>query len=266
MTYRLAMLGGGNMGTALTQGLLARGWADAAELLVVEPSESRREVLADELPGVAVVSRAEAPIAGAVVAVKPADVADAVGAARAAGMRRLLSIAAGVGTARIEDWAGPGVAVVRAMPNTPALVRQGASAIAAGATASEDDVAWAEDILRAVGTVVRVKETDLDAVTGLSGSGPAYVFLVAEALIDGGVLAGLSRPVAESLVVQLLVGSAALLAESGQSPAALRAQVTSPAGTTAAGLQVLERAGVRAAFLDAVASATARSRQLGASQ
>jgi pyrroline-5-carboxylate reductase len=266
MTYRLAILGGGNMGTALTQGLLARGWCEAAELLVVEPMESRRKVLVDELAGVAVASQAEGSLAAAVVAVKPADVADAVRAARAAGVRRLLSIAAGVGTARIEDWAGPDVAVVRAMPNTPALVRQGASAVAAGTTASEDDVAWAEDILRAVGTVVRVKETDLDAVTGLSGSGPAYVFLVAEALIDAGVLVGLSRPVAESLVVQLLVGSAALLAESGQSPAALRAQVTSPAGTTAAGLQVLERAGVRAAFLDAVASATARSRQLGAVQ
>jgi pyrroline-5-carboxylate reductase len=175
----------------------------------------------------------------------------------------LLSIAAGVSTGRIEELAGHDVGVIRAMPNTPALVRQGASAVAAGTTASEDDMAWAEGILRAVGTVVRVKESDLDAVTGLSGSGPAYVFLLAEALIDAGVLAGLTRPVAESLVVQLLVGSAALLAESGQSPAALRAQVTSPAGTTAAGLQVLERAGVRAAFVDAVASATERSRQLG---
>jgi pyrroline-5-carboxylate reductase len=251
------------MGTALTQGLLARGWADAAELLVVEPAEGRRNVLADELAGVAVASQPEGPIAAAVVAVKPADVPEAVRAARAAGVRRLLSIAAGVSTGRIEELAGHDVAVVRAMPNTPALVRQGASAVAAGTTASEDDMAWAEDILRAVGTVVRVKESDLDAVTGLSGSGPAYVFLLAEALIDAGVLAGLTRPVAESLVVQLLVGSAALLAESGQSPAALRAQVTSPAGTTAAGLQVLERAGVRAAFVDAVASATERSRQLG---
>jgi pyrroline-5-carboxylate reductase len=149
------------------------------------------------------------------------------------------------------------------MPNTPALVRQGASAVAAGSTADDEDVAWAEEILRAVGTVTRVREADLDAVTGLSGSGPAYVFLVAEALVEAGVLAGLARPVAEALVTQLLVGSAALLAQSDLGAAALRAQVTSPGGTTAVGLLALERAGVRAAFLDAVASATERSRELG---
>jgi pyrroline-5-carboxylate reductase len=175
----------------------------------------------------------------------------------------VLSIAAGVPTTRIEALAGGGLAVVRAMPNTPAIVREGASAVAAGASATDEDLVWAEEILRVVGTVTRVREADLDAVTGLSGSGPAYVFLVAEALVEGGVLAGLSRPVAEHLVTQLLVGSAALLAESGESAATLRGQVTSPGGTTAAGLHALERAGVRAAFLDAVASATERSRQLG---
>jgi pyrroline-5-carboxylate reductase len=153
--------------------------------------------------------------------------------------------------------------VVRAMPNTPALIGAGAAAIAAGSSAGEDELAWAERVLGSVGTVVRVPESLLDAVTGLSGSGPAYVFLVAEALIEAGVLAGLPRPVSSSLAVQTLLGAARLLAESGDGPEALRAAVTSPGGTTAAGLRALERAGVRSAFLDAVMDATERSRELG---
>ena len=162
----------------------------------------------------------------------------------------------------IEAAAGPGVAVVRSLPNTPALVGEGASAIAGGSAAGPADLDWAEQILGAVGSVVRVPEAQLDAVTGLAGSGPAYLFLIAEALIDAGVLAGLSRANAEALVSQLFVGSAALLADRGD-PAALRAMVTSPGGTTAAGLRALESAGVRAAMLDAVMAATARSRELG---
>jgi pyrroline-5-carboxylate reductase len=149
------------------------------------------------------------------------------------------------------------------MPNTPALVGAGAAAIAGGRDASDDDLAWAESVLGAVGSVVRVPESLLDAVTGLSGSGPAYVFLVAEALVDAGVLAGLPRDVSVQLTTQTLLGAARLLAESGETAEALRAQVTSPGGTTAAGLHALESAGVRAAFLDAVQAATARSRALG---
>ena len=149
------------------------------------------------------------------------------------------------------------------MPNTPALVGAGAAAIAPGTSAGDADLAWAESILGSVGTVARVSEPLLDAVTGLSGSGPAYIFLVAEALIEAGVLVGLPRDVSTALTTQLLVGSARLLAESGATPEALRAQVTSPGGTTAAGLRALESAGVRSAFLDAVAAATARSRELG---
>jgi pyrroline-5-carboxylate reductase len=151
------------------------------------------------------------------------------------------------------------------MPNTPALVGAGAAAVAAGRGADESDLAWAEEILGAVGKVVRVEEALLDAVTGLSGSGPAYVFLVAEALIEGGVLAGLPRPVATTLAVQTLLGSARLLVESPEEPASLRAAVTSPAGTTAAGLRALEAGGVRSAFLEAVLAATERSRELGRS-
>ena len=203
------------------------------------------------------------PTTAAVIAVKPGDVAAAMSSAASAGARRILSIAAGVTLARLEAAAGDGVAVVRAMPNTPALVGQGASAIAAGTRATDDDLAWAENILGAVGIVERVDEQQLDAVTALTGSGPAYVFLVAEALIDAAVQVGLPQPLADRMTTQLLVGSAALLAERGD-PASLRAMVTSPGGTTAAGLAVLEDRAVRAAFADAVRAAAERSAELGA--
>lgn len=260
MTTRLAVVGGGNMGAALLGGLIAGGWAPPDELAVVEVSAPRRQVLSQQFPGVHVLTSVDRCQA-AVIAVKPGDVASAVAAAVAGGATRVLSIAAGVSVARLEAAAGGGVAVVRAMPNTPALVGQGAAAIAGGSSATDDDLQWAEGILGAVGTVVRVPEHQLDAVTGLAGSGPAYVFLIAEALIDAGVLAGLSRPVSEALVTQLLVGSAALLAERGDA-AQLRAMVTSPGGTTAAGLRRLEEHGVRSAMLEAVMAATARSREL----
>ncbi len=250
------------MGAALLGGLLANEWCMPAELAVVEVSADRRAVVAAQFPGVVVTASVQRCVA-AVIAVKPGDVDAAVAAAVAAGAQRVLSIAAGVSVAQLEAAAGPGVAVVRSMPNTPALVGQGAAAIAGSPSVSDDDMAWAEGILSAVGTVVRVPEYQLDAVTGLAGSGPAYVFLIAEALIDAGVLAGLPRPVAEGLVVQLLVGSAALLADRGD-PAQLRAMVTSPGGTTAAGLHALETHGVRAAMLDAVMAATERSRELRA--
>ncbi len=259
---RLAVVGGGNMGAALVGGLLASGWAQAGELVVVEVVAGRRVELADLFAGVEVVADAT-PASAALIAVKPGDVPAAVAAAVGAGARRVLSIAAGVTLTTLETAAGDGVAVVRAMPNTPALVGRGAAAICGGASADDADLDWAASILESVGTVVRVPESQLDAVTGLAGSGPAYIFLVAEALVDAGVLAGLARPVVEALVTQLLVGSAALLAERGD-PAALRAMVTSPGGTTAAGVRALEDHAVRAAFLDAVMAATLRSRELGA--
>lgn len=259
----LVIVGGGRMGEALLGGLVAGGWAPAG-LAVVEPVADRRDQLAKSFRGVTV-SPDPVGADGAVIAVKPGDVEAATSAAVAAGARRVLSIAAGVTLAKLEAAAGEGVAVVRAMPNTPALVGAGAAAIAAGSAAGDDDLAWAESILGAVGTVVRVAEPLLDAVTGLSGSGPAYVFLVAEALVEGGVLAGLPRPTAAALAHQTLLGAARLLAESGDGPEALRAAVTSPGGTTAAGLRELERHGVRSAFAEAVMAATERSRQLGRS-
>ncbi len=259
---RLQIVGGGKMGEALLGGLLGGGWCTPDEVVVVERIPARRDDLAAVFPGVAVV---EAPVAseGALVAVKPADVPATCAALGALGVPRLLSIAAGVTTATLEEAAGPDVAVVRAMPNTPALVGAGASAIAPGSTAGPDDLDWAQTLLEAVGVVVRVSEPQLDAVTGLSGSGPAYVFLVAESLIEAGVLVGLTREVAEVLAVQTLLGSAQLLHSSDDHAAALRAAVTSPGGTTAAGLHALESSGLRAALLDAVKAATERSRELG---
>jgi pyrroline-5-carboxylate reductase len=260
MGLRLVIVGGGRMGEALVGGLLAAGWA-AADLGVVEPVAARRRLLEGRFAGITVADRPLAAV-GTVLAVKPADVAEAAGAAVAVGTERLLSIAAGVPLAAVEAVTGE-LPVVRAMPNTPALVGAGAAAVAPGRHAGEDDLVWAEEVLGAVGTVVRVPEHLLDAVTGLSGSGPAYVFLVAEALVDAGVLVGLPRPTAAALTIQTLLGAARLLAEGEEGPEALRAAVTSPGGTTAAGLRVLEARAVRSAVMEAVAAATARSAELG---
>jgi pyrroline-5-carboxylate reductase len=261
---RLALLGGGKMGEALLTGLLGAQWARAEELIVVEPIEARRKELAATFVDVDITGE---PLAcdGAVIAVKPNDVEGACRTVADAGVQRVLSIAAGVPLASLERWLGDGTPVVRAMPNTAALVGAGAAAIAAGTWAGEDELVWAESILGAVGIVQRVSEPLLDAVTGLSGSGPAYLFLVAESLIEAGVLAGLPRPTAAALVTQTMLGSARLLAETGKTAEEHRAAVTSPGGTTAAGLRALESRGVRSAFIEAVWEATQRSKELGQS-
>ncbi len=250
------------MGEALVLGLLRAGVHEASEVVVVETDAQRRAALLDRLGPVAVV---EAPVRceASVLAVKPGQVDVACAALAEVGTERVLSIAAGVTTAALERKLGAGVSVVRAMPNTPALVGRGAAAVAAGSTAGDEDVMWATRLLEAVGVVVRVPESSLDAVTGLSGSGPAYVFLLAEALIEAGVLVGLSRADSVTLTEATLLGAATLLAESTEGPEALRAAVTSPAGTTAAGLAVLEERGMRAAVAAAVVAATQRSRALG---
>ena len=260
-SFDLVVIGGGNMGAALLAGLLESGLVAAGDVAVVETFADRRAVLVDQFPGVTVTDEVPA-CSSAVLAVKPYDVSAVAAAAVAVGATRLLSIAAGVTTETIRAATGDGIAVLRTMPNTPALVGQGVSALCGAPGTSEDDLSWAERILAGVGLVVRVSESQLDAVTGLTGSGPAYVFLVAEALIEAGVLAGLPRVIVEQMVAQLLVGSAALLAERGD-PAGLRAMVTSPGGTTAAGISVLEERAVRSALIAAVQAATERSRQLG---
>jgi pyrroline-5-carboxylate reductase len=261
----LALLGGGRMGEALLGGLLDAGW-EAESLAVAEVDAERRRVLEERFPGVRVVPSPAWAVADAevvVVAVKPGDVPAALEQALPSlGTDTLvLSIAAGVRLATVEASA-PDRPVVRAMPNTAALVGRAATAIAGGRHATDAHLDLAERVLGAVGVVVRVPEPHLDAVTALSGSGPAYVFLVAEALIDAGVLAGLPRPVAETLTRETLLGASMMLT-TGDPPEALRAAVTSPGGTTAAGLHVLEQRGVRAAILDAVRAAAARSRELG---
>jgi pyrroline-5-carboxylate reductase len=257
----LLIVGGGNMGEAILKGLLASG-ASPASLAVAEKFAPRREQLEAAYDGVAI--SAELPAAADVVlAVKPADAEDTVAAVAGTGAERVLSVMAGLTTGALEAMSPRPLRVIRAMPNTPALVGAGAAAITAGASATEDDLLWAEGLLEAVGVVVRVPEGSMDAVTGLSGSGPAYVFLVAEAMVESGVLLGLPRPTAEKLAFQTIFGSAKTLIESPQSAAELRANVTSPGGTTAAGLLALEQQGTRAAFAAAITAAAERSRELG---
>ena len=267
MSFQLIIVGGGRMGSALAQGLLDAQWCAPDELAIVEVSSEQRVALAQQFDGVAIFESIEpehvGPETGVLLCVKPDQAEGAARLAAAAGANRLLSVVAGLSSARIEAvFPGP-TAVVRSMPNTPVLVGKGVSAIAGGSHVTKADLDWAETILSAVGTVVRVTERNIDAVTGLSGSMPAYLYLVVESLIEAGVHQGLTRDVARQLVVGTFEGSAALLVQTGESPEELRAQVTSPGGTTAAGLRMLEGRAVRAAFLEAVAAATERSRQLG---
>lgn len=260
-TCDVAMIGGGNMGAALVGGIIDSGGIAPESLAVVERLEARREELTAMFPGVAVLADIP-PCAGAVIAVKPDGVVAATAAAVAAGAVRIVSIAAGVTLATLIDAAGPGVAVVRAMPNTPALVGRGCAAIAGAPGSTEADLVWAEGILGAVGIVERLDEQMLDAFTGVAGSGPAYVFLLAEHLVAAAVDHGFDEAVAQRVVTQLLVGSAALLERDGD-PATLRTNVTSPGGTTAAGLARFAAHDFAAIVGDVVDAATRRSRELG---
>lgn len=259
---RLQVIGGGKMGEALVVGLVSNGWAEPGELHVVEPDPDRRDAVAAAAPGVSV-SGGPASDAAAVIAVKPDVVADVLPALADAGVGRVLSIAAGVRTGAIEAGLPPGTPVVRAMPNTPALVGKGAAAIAPGSAATAEDLDWARGILEAVGTVAVVEEADLDAVTGLSGSGPAYLFRLAEALRAAGTAQGLDGATADALTRQTLLGAATLLSESGEDPGRLRENVTSPGGTTAAGLAVMDSADFMGLIDRVVDAATERSRELG---
>lgn len=257
----LAVIGGGNMGAALLGGLLSGGVLQPVRVAVVERIAERRVELTEMFPGV-LVTDAIPPCRSAVLAVKPPDIAATAAAAVAAGAGRLLSIAAGITTATIRRAVGAGVDVVRAMPNTPALVGDGVSAICADAESDPTALDWAEEILGAVGMVVRVGEEHFDAVTGLTGSGPAYLFAVAEALIAAGRAVGLPDELLEPMVTRLMLGSARLLSERGD-PGALRRAVTSPGGTTAAGLAVFTERDLDGVVAAAVAAATERGRELG---
>lgn len=267
MTFNLVIVGGGRMGGALAEGLRDANWCPPERVLIVEQAREVRTQLEGRLPGITVVPSLElehvGPTTGAVLAVKPENAEVAARAIGACGVRRIISVVAGLTTDRIGAVVPEGVAVVRAMPNTPVLVGKGVSAIAGGVTATSDDLEWASSILGAVGSVVRVTERNIDAVTGVSGCGPAFIFLVAEAMIEAGVHQGLTREMSRDLVVGTLAGAATMLEVTGQSPEELRSNVTSPGGATAAGLRMLEARAVRGAFLEAVAASSERSRQLG---
>ncbi|ORW21142.1 pyrroline-5-carboxylate reductase [Mycolicibacter nonchromogenicus] len=276
---RIAIIGGGNMGEALLAGLLAAG-RPVKDLVVAERYGERARQLSEKY-SVLVTSVADAieNAAIVIVAVKPQDVdavvaefAKSVAAASGDSVEQVLvTIVAGLTTGYVESKLPAGAAVVRVMPNTPVKVGAGASALAKGRFASNEQVSEVAALFECVGTVAIVPEDQMDAVTAVSGSGPAYFFLVVEALVDAGVAAGLSRPAATELAVQTMAGSAQMLldrqdgAEAGSidtSPAHLRAMVTSPGGTTAAALRELEAGGLRSAIDRAVQAAKTRSEQL----
>lgn len=264
----VAIIGAGVMGETLLSGLLRAG-RPAADVLVGEKRLERAAELAERY-GVTVLSNVEAAERADTVllVVKPQDIPDLLAelAPRLSPGKLVVSLAAGVTIEFLESRLPSGVAVVRAMPNTPALVDEGMAAISAGTCCSEEHLDEAEALLRATSKVVRVPESQQDAVTAVSGSGPAYFFLVVEAMIEAGVHLGLSRATAAELVAQTMTGSAKLLQESGEHPALLREQVTSPGGTTAAAIRELENHNLRAAFLAAMEAARDRSRALAARQ
>jgi pyrroline-5-carboxylate reductase len=256
----VAIIGAGVMGETLLSGLI-RGGRDVADLLVGEKRPERATELREKY-GVQVVANTEAATAETVVlVVKPQDMADVLTeiAPYLRPGQLLVSLAAGIPTRAIEKHIPDGVAVVRVMPNTPALVDEGMAAISAGSHCDDVHLATAEDLLSTTGRVVRVPEKQQDAVTAISGSGPAYLFFVVEAMIEAGVHLGLPRTTATELVVQTVVGSAKLLRETGTHPTVLREQVTSPGGTTAAAIRALEDHKVRAAFITAMEAARDRS-------
>lgn len=268
MSRRIAILGGGKIGESLLAGLLSSNWRDPADIVVTGRRQERIDELAERYGVEATLSNADA-VSGAglvVIAVKPQDFEELlgeVGPALAPG-QTVLSVAAAVPTASIERRVRDGVPVVRAMPNAPATVHEGIAGICAGTHASEEDLALAEEALSHLGAVVRVSEPYMDAVTAVSGSGPAYFALLAEAMIEAGILLGLSREVTTQLVVQTMFGTAKLLRDERMHPVELRELVTSPGGTTIQAIRELERAGVRAAFLNAIQAAMERGRELAA--
>ncbi|MCE5292873.1 MAG: pyrroline-5-carboxylate reductase [Nocardiaceae bacterium] len=265
---RIAVIGGGKIGEALLAGLLDAGH-EVKDLVVSETYPPRAEYLAEEF-GVQVTGVIEAAENAdvIVVAVKPQDVDSIVGQIATLDLDRdreqmLVSVAAGVPTQRLEAKLPAGFPVVRVMPNTPMLVGEGMTVVSAGRYAKQKHLDLVSEIFRAVGKVLTLKESQLDAVTAVSGSGPGYFFLVVEAMIDGGVALGLSRQTATELVVQTLIGSGAMLAKSPERAVELRAAVTSPGGTTAAALRSFERSGLRSAIIEGLFAAHDRSAQQG---
>lgn len=265
---KLGVIGCGKMGTALVQGAIRAGVVEAGETFGCDPYEKSREAFALATGANVTADIAEMAAASEVILLctKPLDVPKALAdAARvAAGQPRLvISIAAGVTLAALEAAATENFRIIRAMPNTPALVGQGAAAYCLGSRATADDAKTAQSLLGAVGLAVETPERLMDAVTGLSGSGPAYIYVVIDALADGGVRAGIPRADAVRLAAQTVLGAAAMVLETGEHPAVLKDMVTSPGGTTIAGLAALEKHGLRNALIEAVTAATQRATELG---
>jgi pyrroline-5-carboxylate reductase len=262
----IAVLGAGKAGESLIAGFVSSGWRKPDEIVATARHE---EHLADlrERYGIRTTLSNKEAVEGAdvvVIAVKPQDIEDLlaeVGTALQPG-QTVISIAAAIPTTLIERHVADDVPVVRAMPNTPVTVHEGMAGICAGAHADEEHLVQAEAVLGAVGRSVRVEEDYMDAVTAVSGSGPAYFALLAESMIEAGILLGLSREIATDLVVQTMLGTAKLLRDEKMHPVELREMVTSPGGTTISAIRELEQAGVRAAFLNAIQAAMQRSREL----
>ena len=267
---KIGFIGGGNMAEAILKGMLSSKLVKASNIFVSEPNKSRQTFLTNEFKVKAVkgnldlVKKADVLI----VAVKPQiirevlkDIADQVDS-----KKLVISVAAGVPISQIENALSKGknkkLCVVRTMPNTPSVVQEGVTAITAGKGVGKSDLKISHEIFQAVGRTVEVAEEQIDAVTGLSGSGPAYIFMIIEALSDAGVKMGLSRQVANELTVQTVLGSALLVRETGTSPGELKNRVTSPGGTTIAGLHALEKGSLRATLMNAVEKATLRSKEL----
>jgi pyrroline-5-carboxylate reductase len=263
----IGFLGAGRMAAALAKGFIRAGLVSAKQLIASDPLETATENFSREVGSKTtgfnpdVVDFAQVII----LAVKPDQVSGVLGDIREefTDKHLLISIAAGVTLAKLELGLGTGARVIRVMPNTPALIGQSASAFALGRNALAEDGVLAQKLFSAVGTAVQLKESLLDAVTGLSGSGPAYVYLIIEALSDGGVAAGLPRDVATQLAAQTLLGSARMVLETAQHPGALKDMVTSPGGTTIEGLHELEKGKLRATLISAVRAATEKSKKLG---
>jgi pyrroline-5-carboxylate reductase len=281
---KLGFIGGGKMAAALIKGVLKSGICTPAEIAVSDVHAPTAEKLRGETGVMIAASTAEVVGASEVIvlAVKPGDALAAIQGATSQQMessmrwawqggggketKLLISIVAGLSIASLEKAAGDKLRIIRVMPNTPALVLAGASGFATGTQATDADAEIAQKIFGGVGLAVRVKESLLDAVTGLSGSGPAYVYTIIEALADGGVLMGLPRDLALQLAAKTVAGAAEMVMQTGMHPAALRDQVASPGGTTIAGIEALEAGGLRAALIAAVRVASQRSVALGATK
>ena len=265
---RIAVLGAGRIGEALIAGLISSGWRAPADITASTRRPERVTELTERYGIDVTASNVEAAAGAAlvVVAVKPQDIDALLGEIGTAITpdQIVLTVAAATPTATIERHLAAGVPVVRAMPNTPSTVHEGIAGLCAGAHADDAHVTLAEEALAHLGSVVRVPEKHMDAVTAVSGSGPAYFALLAEAMIEAGLLLGLSREISTQLVIQTMLGTAKQLRDEGLHPVELREMVTSPGGTTIAAIRELESAGVRAAFLNAIQAAMVRARELAA--